>query len=125
MDLVIHRKASLEGVGEGWDDSCYALFRPLNANELNDYLSIIDEIRGMRQKGIKITTKMAQERLEKSIKVAKDHFISGKGKDENGNEVELQEKHLDVIFPVAQRQISLALINRNEADKLDKDFLAD
>lgn len=64
--LGVVRRFSLADVAEGWDDSCYAMYRPASYRDLKAYQDL-DTI-----------TMKTNDSVAYMVKFIKEHFVSGK-----------------------------------------------
>lgn len=62
--LVAIKKVSLNGIYDGWDESCFAIVRPCNFK--------------VRIEATEVEGKTETEQMEFQNKLVKEHFVSGK-----------------------------------------------
>lgn len=74
------KRLSLANVDlDGWDDECFALVKPATYKDRKEWRELKDE-----------------GSLEWQHKLVRDHFVSGKGRDESSNLVELSLEDTDI-----------------------------
>jgi hypothetical protein len=81
--LAIAKRVSLEGLGPGWGDECYALMMPATYTDMVD----ADKIDG----------KSKDEQVSFQIEFLKNHFVSGKIRVLDGKDNELVDMEPDDV----------------------------